>query len=175
MSDSLGPTWSEKFTSLSRVPFAAASIGQVHRAVLSESISPSQLPKPLKVAVKVQFPNIAASITSDLSYLRVLLTASAFLPRGLFLDRTMDVMKGELQDECDYIREAAWARQFGEPDWLGNDRRYRVPWVWEGSTKEVLVMEEIPGMSVGEDEIKALPQAERNEVKLTACGSFKKH
>ena len=42
--------------------------------------------------MKVQFPNIAESVASDLSYIRILLTAGRLLPRGLFLDKTLAVL-----------------------------------------------------------------------------------
>lgn len=89
MATSLGPDWAQSFVSFDRLPFAAASIGQVHSAVLAPSASPSGRPEP--VAVKIQFPNIVNSIDSDLSYIKVLLTAGRLLPKGLFLDRTIQV------------------------------------------------------------------------------------
>jgi aarF domain-containing kinase len=87
---SLGETWADKFTSFDRIPFAAASIGQVHQAVLAPSQSPSG-EDGKRVAVKIQFPNIANSIASDLGYVKMVLTAGSLLPRGLFLDRTIQV------------------------------------------------------------------------------------
>ncbi|KAE8225327.1 hypothetical protein CF319_g1908 [Tilletia indica] len=110
MREDLGPEWRSNFDSFSPIPFAAASIGQVHSAILS-----STHPSPLagtKVAVKIQFPGIKQSIASDLGYLTTLLTASALLPRGLFLDKTIETMRGELEDECDYVREAEMGRRF---------------------------------------------------------------
>src|ERR1700720_2639816 len=89
LTTSLGPNYSTYFTSFDRIPFAAASIGQVHRAVLSASSSPTR--KEEKVAVKIQFPNIVNSIESDLGYVKMLLTAGSLLPKGLFLDRTIQV------------------------------------------------------------------------------------
>jgi aarF domain-containing kinase len=77
-------------------------------------------------------------------------------------------MKDELADECDYMREAACMRSFGGPERLGDDARFKVPWVWEGSTDRVLVMEHVDGTSVGEDLIYRLPQADRNEVRFIA-------
>ena len=74
-------------------------------------------------------------------------------------------MKEELADECDYMREAACMRSFGSPTRLGDDARFKVPWVWEGSTGRVLVMEHVNGTSVGDDAIFRLPQADRNEVR----------
>lgn len=85
----LGPSWLTNFVSFDRIPFAAASIGQVHTAVLAASVSPSGVDE--RVAVKIQFPNIANSIESDLGYIKILLTAAKLLPRGLFLDKTIQV------------------------------------------------------------------------------------
>ncbi|KAJ6501813.1 ABC1-domain-containing protein [Mycena vulgaris] len=157
LSSGLGPEWERLFTSFDRVPFAAASIGQVHTATLAAEVSPTGAPA--RVAVKIQFPNIANSIASDLGYISLLLTAGRLLPKGLFLERTMQVMKAELADECDYTREAGFLRTFGAH--LGGDSRFTVPWVWDGSTERVLVMEHLDGTSVG---AVRLDQRDRNDI-----------
>ncbi|KAF8724473.1 hypothetical protein AX14_008768 [Amanita brunnescens Koide BX004] len=162
MQASLGPDWMSNFASFDRIPFAAASIGQVHKAVLSPSVSPTGREE--SVAVKIQFPNIKDSITSDLGYIKLLLTASALLPKGLFLDKTIKVMGEELADECDYTREASFLRKFGSAERLGNDVRFKVPWVWDGSTHDVLVMECVNGFSVGEADAFQLSQQDRNDI-----------
>lgn len=74
-------------------------------------------------------------------------------------------MKDELADECDYSREAQFLRRYNSAELLGQDSRFRIPWVWEGSTDRVLVMEHVDGVSVGELSVSALPQEERNEVR----------
>jgi aarF domain-containing kinase len=74
-------------------------------------------------------------------------------------------MKTELADECDYVREASFLRAFRSPEYLGNDRRFKVPWVWDGSTSTVLVMERVDGVSVGEANAQHLTQKDRNEVR----------
>ncbi|KAJ2914676.1 hypothetical protein MD484_g5731, partial [Candolleomyces efflorescens] len=160
LSSSFGPNWCnpEKpdetvFTSFDRVPFAAASIGQVHRAVLAPRHLPPDVGDPehgLEVAVKVQFPNIANSIRSDLGYVKMLLTAGRLLPKGLFLDRTIEVMSSELTDECSYTREASFLQKFASPSYLGDDPRFKIPWVWQGSSDTVLVMERVGGVGVGD-------------------------
>ncbi|TFK69187.1 ABC1-domain-containing protein [Pluteus cervinus] len=162
MASSLGPDWASNFTSFDRIPFAAASIGQVHRAELAPAVSPTGKAEP--VAVKIQFPNIAHSIESDLGYIKLLLTAGRLLPKGLFLDKTIQVMGEELADECNYIREAEFLRRFGSPEFLGNDPRFKVPWVWEGSTKSILVMERVNGVSVGEADQHSLSVTDRNDI-----------
>lgn len=73
-------------------------------------------------------------------------------------------MKGELADECDYVREASFLKIFGSLECLGNDPRFKVPWVWEGSTSTVLVMERVDGVSVGEATAQNLTQQDRNDV-----------
>lgn len=162
MKASFGSSWLDNFESFDRIPFAAASIGQVHSAVLSASVSPTGKPEP--VAVKVQFPNVLDSIESDLGYVKMLLVAGRLLPKGLFLDRTIQVMRSELHEECDYKREASFLRKFGSSDFLGNDERFKVPWVWEGSTRSVLIMERMQGHSVGASAVHELTQRDRDEV-----------
>lgn len=162
MRSSLGPDWQSHFISFDRVPFAAASIGQVHSAVLAGTSSPTG--KDESVAVKIQFPNIVNSIESDLGYVKLLLTAGRLLPKGLFLDRTIEVMKSELADECNYTREASFLRRFGQHDHLGSNSKYKVPWVWDGSTDHVLVMERVGGVSVGGGTIDTLSQQDRDDV-----------
>ncbi|KAF8889132.1 ABC1 family-domain-containing protein [Infundibulicybe gibba] len=152
LNSSLGPDWAQSFTSFDRIPFAAASIGQVHTAVLAPSVSPTGMPE--RVAVKIQFPNIAHSIESDLAYIKLLLTVSSLLPKGLFLDKTIQVMKGELADECNYTREASFLKSFGSPEFLGGDSR----------TNCVLVMQHMSGFSVGEANASGLDQRDRNDI-----------
>lgn len=89
MTSSLGHAWRSSFVDFNPIPFAAASIGQVHNATLTASASPTGQTE--RVAVKIQFPNIAESVASDLGYIRLLLTAGRLLPRGLFLDKTLTV------------------------------------------------------------------------------------
>lgn len=113
--DSLGPDWRQHFDDFDMRPFAAASIGQVHAATLSpDSPLAARYPDVGRLAVKVQFPGVRESISSDLGTLRWLLLASAALPRGLYLDNTLRVLGRELDDECDYVREAECGRRMRE-------------------------------------------------------------
>ncbi|KAG8711040.1 hypothetical protein FRC08_016403 [Ceratobasidium sp. 394] len=143
----LGPNWRSKFDHFDPIPIASASIGQVHKVTVSPAVLSSSS-QPIPVALKVQFPNIAESISSDLANISTLLNAGALLPRGLYLDRTLKVMRGELADECDYEREAGALERFGEL--LGRKQeRFKIPKVIkEVSTKRVLAMEWMEGISV---------------------------
>lgn len=119
--DTLGDDWRSHFAEFDLRPFAAASIGQVHRAKLSPSSPLARNHTDLTdLAVKVQFPGVRESIASDLGTLRWLLVASAALPRGLYLDNTLRVMGRELEDECDYEREAECGTRMRE--WVESSR-----------------------------------------------------
>lgn len=136
--DELGPQWREHFAEFEEIPFAAASIGQVHRA---------RLPDGRPVAVKIQYPGVAQSIVSDLENLRTLLLLSQLLPKGLFLENSIQVAQRELVWECDYSREAVFMDRFRE--WLGDEADFVVPQVYrELSTGKVLTADYLPGVPV---------------------------
>ena len=142
----LGADWRQLFAEFAELPMAAASIGQVHAAMLASNGA--------AVAVKIQYPGVAASISSDLNNLAVLLTASKLLPRGLYLDRTIANARTELAWECDYVREAACAKRFSKL--LADDSRgsalaavFRVPRIFdEACGPQVLAMEMMRGAPV---------------------------
>ena len=140
LKSNLGPGWRNLFSSFDESPIAAASIGQVHTAVLASTGQ--------RVAVKVQYPGVASSIDSDLSNLAILLTASRLLPKGLFLDKTIANARVELAWECDYIREAEMGERFR--NLLSDETQiYHVPAVIkEASGKQVLTAEFAEGTGV---------------------------
>ncbi|GFF23714.1 protein ABC1 homolog, mitochondrial [Aspergillus udagawae] len=151
LADNLGPNWRDLFSTFDEVPMAAASIGQVHGAVLKRTGQP--------VAVKVQYPGVADSIDSDLNNLSILLTASRLLPRGLYLDKTIANARTELAWECDYIREAECGNRFREL--VKDDPVFLVPEIIpEASGKQVLTMERLEGIAV--TKIHDFTQAQRD-------------
>ncbi|EKD13534.1 putative ubiquinone biosynthesis protein coq-8 [Drepanopeziza brunnea f. sp. 'multigermtubi' MB_m1] len=140
LTTNLGLDWKELFSSFEEKPIAAASIGQVHSAVLKSNGA--------RVAVKIQYPGVAESIDSDLNNLGLLLTASRLLPKGLFLDKTIANARIELAWECDYVREAESGRRFKRL--LADDEEvFLVPKVYsEASGKQVLTTEFMDGIGV---------------------------
>ena len=129
---------------------AAASIGQVHRAVL---------PDGRRVAVKVQYPGVASAIAADMQNAGLILRlAKAFAP-GLDAKAAAAELKERVMEELDYELEAQSQRAFA--------RGYRrhpfihVPdVVTRLSTERVLVSEWVDG--AGFDEVRELPQPERD-------------
>ncbi|EFR03462.1 atypical/ABC1/ABC1-A protein kinase [Nannizzia gypsea CBS 118893] len=152
LKDNLGPNWRDLFESFDEVPMAAASIGQVHGAVLKETGQ--------RVAVKVQYPGVADSIDSDLNNLSILLTASRLLPKGLYLDKTIANARTELAWECDYIREAECGRKFKEL--LKDDTDvFTIPEIIPyASGKQVLTMERLDGIAV--TRVQSFSQSQRD-------------
>ena len=150
MRGDLGDNWKDNFGSFSMKPFAAASIGQVHRA---------SLPDGTEVAVKVQYPGVAKSIDSDIRNLLTLMKLLAFLPEGLFVDKIASHMAVELAQECDYKREALCGQRMKEL--LAPLKVYHVPTVYPDlSATQVLTTEYIRGLTI--DQCTALPQNTRN-------------
>ena len=139
----LGADWRSLFDEFEEKPIAAASIGQVHRATLKSSGA--------QVAVKIQFPGVADSINSDLDNLAILLAATKLLPKGLYLNKTIDNARTELAWECDYLREAECAARYRELLSAGGqeDAVFAVPHIYpEASGKQVLTMEWMDGVGV---------------------------
>ncbi len=108
----LGPRWRQKFTSFDDLPAAAASIGQVHRAVWKDGRD---------VAVKVQYPGAGQALISDLNQVsRVARVAAGWMP-GLAIKPILEELKSRVAEELDYTLEAhsqtAFATAFaGHPD-----------------------------------------------------------
>jgi aarF domain-containing kinase len=148
----LGPEWRDLFEEFEEKPIAAASIGQVHRATLKKDGA--------KVAVKVQFPGVAESINSDLDNLGILLAATKLLPKGLYLNKTIDNARTELGWECDYEREAKCAERYRSL-LAAEDDVFSVPKIYpEACGKQVLTMEFMDG--VGVTRIKFFTQEQRD-------------
>ena len=103
MAAELGPDWEKKFARFEREAAAAASLGQVHRAVARDGAA---------LACKLQYPDMAAAVDADIRQFKIALS----LQRGF--DTTIDTREiGEevaarLAEELDYAREAAHMRLY---------------------------------------------------------------
>ncbi|KAL2753867.1 hypothetical protein ACRALDRAFT_209354 [Sodiomyces alcalophilus JCM 7366] len=148
----LGPQWRDLFDEFEDKPIAAASIGQVHRAVLKEGAK--------RVAVKIQFPGVADSINSDLDNLSILLTATKLLPKGLYLNKTIDNARLELGWECDYEREASCLERYRQL-LADEEGTFVVPGIYpQACGKQVLTMDFMDG--VGVTRVESFTQEQRD-------------
>ena len=97
MQAELGVDWESRFSSFDRTAAAAASLGQVHKAV---SLDGSPL------AIKLQYPSMKTIVEADLSQLSVLFGTYRLFNKALDLNDVMTEIRSRLMEELDYINEA---------------------------------------------------------------------
>ncbi|MEU0820754.1 ABC1 kinase family protein [Streptomyces mirabilis] len=134
----LGEDWSELFQKFEDKPSAAASIGQVHRAVWHDG---------REVAVKVQYPGAGEALLSDLTQLSRFARLLGPLIPGMDIKPLIAELRDRVSEELDYALEAeaqeTHATEFaGDPDVL-------VPAVVH-QCDQVLVTEWIDGIPMSE-------------------------
>ncbi len=132
----LGLRWRERFAEFDGEAAAAASIGQVHRAVWSDG---------REVAVKVQYPGADEALRSDLRQLRRLAPLLRPLNPGTDVKGVIDELYDSAVSELDYRHEADTQRVFAAA--FTDDPKIRVPSVLASSPK-VLVTEWADGRAL---------------------------
>jgi len=139
----LGAPPEERFRHFEPRAFAAASLGQVHRATLHDGTL---------VAVKVQYPGVAETVRQDLRNVRALVTALTALVRDVMrqdFDREEVVreLEARLEEELDYEREAANVERFRTL--FASDPEVMIPRVYRDvSTRRVLTLEFLEGYPI---------------------------
>ena len=133
----------ELFAGFEEEPLAAASIGQVHKAILHNGE---------EVAVKVQRPNIQGNIETDLEILHniVRLAEKRFSwAKDYGISDIVDEFSQSLHRELDYGIEGRNAEKIAS-QFVGNDK-IKIPSIyWEYSTKRVLTMEYVEGVKIND-------------------------
>jgi predicted unusual protein kinase regulating ubiquinone biosynthesis (AarF/ABC1/UbiB family) len=156
-----GEPLSELFAEIEPEAFAAASIGQVHRA---------ELPDGRRVAVKIQYPGIAEALDADLRNVGTIVRLARALAPGLDAKAIAQELRERVMEELDYEYEAQNQRSFS--------RAYRdhpfiyVPEVMTRlSRRRVLVTELVEGLDF--EQVKELPHEERSRFgEIIFRGSF---
>ncbi|MGD0553410.1 MAG: AarF/ABC1/UbiB kinase family protein [Streptosporangiaceae bacterium] len=133
LAEDLGPEWRSRFESFSDEPAAAASIGQVHRAVWSDG-------RP--VAVKIQYPGAGRALIGDFNQLARFGGLFGMLMPGLEVKPLLEELRSRIAEELDYEAEARSQSQFAAA--YANDPDIYVPEVVFG-TSHVLVSEWMDG------------------------------
>lgn len=138
-------------------PFAAASIGQVHRARTDDG---------REVVVKVQYPGVEDAVDSDLAQLKIALRASGIVNIGReALNASFQEIRARLHEELDYTNEASNVRLFRtfHAKHMGEDGFVVIPEVvGERSAKRVLTLTYEPGDQLTELDDKGYTQAQRD-------------
>jgi len=149
------------YRDISPEPVAAASLGQVYRAVLYTGE---------EVAVKVQRPNLEPILTLDLFIMRWGASKiKPWLPLNLGHDLTLiiDEFGVKLFEEIDYLNEAQNAEQFA--DNFKDDDTVKVPKIyWDCSSYRVLTLEWIEGIKLTDTE--TIKAANLDQNRLTEIG-----
>lgn len=139
--EELGGPIDKLFAEWEHDPFASASIGQVHRATLSDG---------RKVAVKVQHPGIEKAIEADLSNAAVVnRVVDTMGPKGMDAKRIFEEIRTRFREELDYELEAARQEEFRELH--AGDDKIRIPSVVrERSRRRVLTSDLCAGTTLEE-------------------------
>jgi predicted unusual protein kinase regulating ubiquinone biosynthesis (AarF/ABC1/UbiB family) len=138
------------FASIEEEAFAAASIGQVHRAVLHDGSA---------VAVKVQYPGIADALESDMANAGILVRLAKALAPGLDAKGVASELRERVLEELDYEFEAQNQRAFARA--YDGHPFIHVPKVHsQHSRRRVLVSELVEGRTF--EQVKQLDQDERD-------------
>jgi predicted unusual protein kinase regulating ubiquinone biosynthesis (AarF/ABC1/UbiB family) len=152
----LGMPLERAFAYVDETPVAAASLGQVHRARLSDADAAET--GLLDVVIKIQRPGIGTVVAVDLSALR---RVAGWLSRVRIVANRVDVpalieeFAVTSLEEVDYLHEAASAERFAEI--FANDVRVEVPeLVWERTTRRVLTLEDVTAIKINDvDDLRA--------------------
>src|SRR3954452_14730026 len=140
----------EAFAEFEPEAFAAASIGQVHRALTHDG---------RRVAVKVQYPGIAEAVETDLRNAQMLFPLVKRLAPGLDVKALAQELRERIADELDYEVEAQNHRAMAR-GWRDHPFVYVPPVDTKLSRRRVLVTELLEGRRF--EAVKALPEAERD-------------
>ncbi|WP_203963245.1 ABC1 kinase family protein [Actinocatenispora thailandica] len=133
LAEELGPRWKRRFAEFDDQPAAAASIGQVHRAVYHNGTP---------VAVKIQYPGAGKALVSDLNQLSRLAGLFRVLQPGLDIKPLLGELRARVTEELDYKLEAATQKAMAKA--FAHDDEIYVPKVLAG-TDRVLITAWVDG------------------------------
>ncbi|MEP3225887.1 MAG: AarF/ABC1/UbiB kinase family protein [Parasphingorhabdus sp.] len=152
LSKEYGPDWNERFSQFDQHPIAAASIGQVHRAIAKNG---------RELAIKIQYPGVRESIDSDVDNVATLIKLSGIVPKSLNIAPMLAEAKIQLHQEADYQQEAAYLKRFGKL--LKDDAEFQVPKFHKDlSTDRILAMTYIDSIPI--ESLITAPQKVRDKI-----------
>lgn len=138
MNGELGENWKEHFQDFNLQSSFAASLGQVHKAVLNSG---------QKVAVKLQYPNMKSVIDSDLLQLKLAIKAYHLFSKALNLREVLNEIQERLYEELDYRNEIENLKKYR--NFFKDDLDVIIPKVYESlSTDRLIVMDWIDGQHI---------------------------
>jgi predicted unusual protein kinase regulating ubiquinone biosynthesis (AarF/ABC1/UbiB family) len=155
MTAELGPVWEEKFESFDHEACAAASLGQVHKAVAHDG---------RLLACKLQYPDMESAVEADLRQLKIVLAVFEHYDRAVSTKEVQQEIAERLHEELDYIREAKHMRLYGLMH--ADTKNIYIPEpVAELSTDRLLTMTWLEGKRLAEI-AERRPLKDRNDVAI---------
>jgi predicted unusual protein kinase regulating ubiquinone biosynthesis (AarF/ABC1/UbiB family) len=131
-----GKGWEKRFTRFDEEPIAAASIGQVHRAVTRDGRD---------LALKIQYPGVARSIASDVDNVAVLLRLFNLLPVSIDIAATVEEAKRQFAQEADYEAEGRFLESYAK--FVADEPGVIVPHLhWDFTTPRIMAMDYMEGV-----------------------------
>ena len=116
MSSELGPDWQQRFAAFEHHAVAAASLGQVHRAVAHDG---------RELACKLQYPDMASAVEADLRQLKLVFSIYRRYDRAIDPTNIHAELSARLREELDYHREARHMALYGRM--LAGEAHVHVP------------------------------------------------
>ena len=138
MAAELGPNWQNRFASFEKTAAAAASLGQVHKAVAHDGTL---------LACKLQYPDMQAAVDADLRQLKLIFGIFERYDRAISTRQVHAEISARLREELDYALEARHCAMYG--DILVDEPGVHVPRVLpELSTKRLLTSTWLEGEKI---------------------------
>jgi predicted unusual protein kinase regulating ubiquinone biosynthesis (AarF/ABC1/UbiB family) len=135
MAAELGTDWQDKFQSFEQSAAAAASLGQVHRAISRDGVG---------LACKLQYPDMDSAVEADLQQLNLLFNIHRRFDRTIDTQEIAEEIGARLREELDYEREAKHISLYA--GMLEGEPAIRVPRVFSAlSTRRLLTMNWLEG------------------------------
>ena len=154
MASELGPDWQSKFKSFSQTASAAASLGQVHRAMLPDGTD---------VACKLQYPDMPSAVEADLRQLKLAMAVYHRMDNAIQHEEIYKELTERLREELDYTREAAQMRLYSAM--LADVPDVHVPTpIPDFCTNRLLTMTWLDGRPLMSRLAEDPPQEERNRI-----------
>lgn len=157
----LGAGWQQKFRHFSQTAAAAASLGQVHKAVTLAG---------QEVACKLQYPDMESAVEADLKQLGILLAVFEQVDKAISTKAVQEEIAARLREELDYRREAKHIALYRQM--LANVATVKIPEVIaELSTHRLLTMTWLEGEKMAEV-AKTRALADRNAIAMNMFNAW---
>ena len=154
MKTELGPNWEKQFQSFEKTAAAAASLGQVHKALANNS---------RLLACKLQYPDMQSAIDTDLNQLKIIFGIYERYDKAIQTEQVYHELAERLREELDYEREAKHCKLYTYM--LRDEKHVHVPEVVDAlSTDRLLTTTWLDGNKILT--YKDAPQEQRNEIAM---------